>query len=338
MPTPAAALRLPHQRVFLPRTKLAYVHLRNLLTDAKRDRAARVSGYVAIWLAEEMVLLYLSGGELVNATTTHDGRDFAPVAIADALAKVPAEPELGEICFHEAPEEQLACMHAAQVGAQVSAQVGAAGTLLDWPAEMDPRAPESLFPYLAATTFDGAVEIASGSALNYLVFRDGSVRAGYLADGETGPLVVRVRRLFGTDVRRVPRTVRRFEGPPPLPIQAPPALIQAYRELATSLVRRLVAGGASGAPAVAEAARESLVASHPALRAFGNGEGAAGKGTAEPAGAVTDAMGAWITELLWAAASEGPEPEVLLREAALERRHVFQRAGFFDRLPWTVTW
>ena len=30
-----------HSRVLLPRTRLAYVHLRNLLTDAKRDRAAR---------------------------------------------------------------------------------------------------------------------------------------------------------------------------------------------------------------------------------------------------------------------------------------------------------
>ena len=59
MPQSLAALRFPHERVLLPRTKLAYVHLRNLLTDAKRDRAARVYGYVAIWLPEELVILYL---------------------------------------------------------------------------------------------------------------------------------------------------------------------------------------------------------------------------------------------------------------------------------------
>ena len=45
-----AGLRFPHSRVMLPRTRLAYVHLRNLLTDAKRDRSARLSGYVAVWL------------------------------------------------------------------------------------------------------------------------------------------------------------------------------------------------------------------------------------------------------------------------------------------------
>ena len=47
-----ASLRYPHERVLLARTKLAYVHLRNLISDAKRDRAARVFGYVAIWLPD----------------------------------------------------------------------------------------------------------------------------------------------------------------------------------------------------------------------------------------------------------------------------------------------
>src|SRR5512132_3041369 len=114
MPAPVAALRYPTQRVLLPRTKLAYVHLRNLLTDAKRDRAGRVSGYVAIWLPDELVLLYLQQGEVVNATTTHDARQYAPLPIAAAIAKVPAEPELGEICFHEASDDQLAAMYATQ--------------------------------------------------------------------------------------------------------------------------------------------------------------------------------------------------------------------------------
>jgi len=31
-------------------------------------------------------------------------------------------------------------------------------------------------------------------------------------------------------------------------------------------------------------------------------------------------------------------PEQLLAEVTRERRHMFQSAGFFDRLPWTVEW
>src|SRR5215211_3249642 len=108
-----AALRFPHSRVLLPRTRLAYIHLRNLLTDAKRDRAARISGYVAISLADELVTLYLLRGEVVNATV-RDVRGARALAITSAIEKVPQEPEFGEICFHEADLEQLACMFVSQ--------------------------------------------------------------------------------------------------------------------------------------------------------------------------------------------------------------------------------
>src|SRR5881394_3509121 len=108
---PATALRFPFSRVLLPRTRLAYIHLRNLLTDAKRDRAARISGYVAVSLPEELVILYLLGGEVVNATV-RDAKGCRAISISGALEKVPPEPEYGEICFNEADEEQLSCMFA----------------------------------------------------------------------------------------------------------------------------------------------------------------------------------------------------------------------------------
>src|SRR5678816_4780547 len=76
MPAPAAKLRYPHGRVLLQRTKLAYVHLRNLIGDAKRDRTARVAGYVAIWLPDEFLLLFLRDGEVVNCLLyTSDAAD-----------------------------------------------------------------------------------------------------------------------------------------------------------------------------------------------------------------------------------------------------------------------
>src|SRR5688572_20918910 len=109
MPSIVAGLRFPYSRVMLPRTRLAYVHLRNLLTDAKRDRSARLSGYVAIWLPEEFLVLYLQHGEVVNATVL-DAKGSRAIAISSALECVPSEPEYGEICFHEAEDNQLASM------------------------------------------------------------------------------------------------------------------------------------------------------------------------------------------------------------------------------------
>jgi hypothetical protein len=116
MPATVTSLHYPSLRVLLHRTRLAYVHLKNLLGDTKRDRQARVSGYVAIWLPEEFVTLYMLRGEVVNASI-HDKNGTQVIAIAKALEMVPTEPEYGEICFHEADEAQLACMFTAQTRA-----------------------------------------------------------------------------------------------------------------------------------------------------------------------------------------------------------------------------
>src|SRR6185503_1201716 len=136
MPAPAAQLRYPYGRVLLARTKLAYVHLRNLISDAKRDRTARVAGYVAIWLPEDFILLFLREGEVINALSA-TAKTTEAIAISSALARVPAEPEFGEIGFYEAPVELLVCLY---------------HTLLTpadpWPAGFAAGDPKVLFPHL----------------------------------------------------------------------------------------------------------------------------------------------------------------------------------------------
>jgi hypothetical protein len=328
MPLRAASLRFPCERVLLARTKLAYVHVRNLLTDAKRDRAARISGYVAIWLPEEFLVLYVSGGEVVNAMALDD-EGYRALSIADALERVPAEPEFGEICFHEASDRQLACMHYSQMEEPT-----------DWPAELDATDPDALFAHLSATTFDGMLEIVDDGAINYLLVRDGLVERCFLAEPPAKPdepEVLRARGLFA----HPGLGVFRWPTPPALPIQANPSLIQAYRELTRALVNALVEAGNPGAPAVAEYARNALVADHPCLASY--------TAVAPPpadlldpvvdADALTAGIAQWVTEIILAAVDlDTTRPENILRTVTHERRHAFQSAGFFQRLPWPVTW
>ena len=324
MPATVAGLRYPQTRVLLPRTRLAYVHLKNLLTDAKRDRAARVSGYVAIWLPEEFLLLYLQRGELVNACS-HDGKSFHPVAIGAAVEKVPHEPEYGEICFCEAEDEQLSCMYASQTSLPVP-----------WPSELRATDPSSLFPYLMATTFDGLVEIAAEGEVNYLLFRHGAAHTAYLSGAHSGTLVERVSRLFERDRRALHVTVRHWPIPAALPVQAATGLVQAYRDLTTSLVLRLVADGRESAPAIAEHARQTLVTAHPPLEGF-SFNGRPSRAVVADAGALTDAVAALVNEILWTAGNqEGHGPEEMLRELTYERRHLFLSAGLFERLSWKL--
>jgi hypothetical protein len=325
MPATVTGLRYPCTRVLLPRTRLAYVHLKNLLTDAKRDRGARVSGYVAIWLPEEFLVLYLQQGELVNACL-HDGQAFQPIAIGAAVEMVPVEPEYGEICFHETDDEQLACMFASQMGVPTP-----------WPPELRPSDPASLFPYLMASTFDGIVEIAHDGAVNYLVFKNGVVDTTYLAGMQGGSIVERVSRLFDSARRVLHMTVRRFSPPQPIPVQAPTGLVQAYRDLATSLVLRLVADGRESAPAIAEHARQTLLPLHPALEGL-SFSGRAPRAVVADADALTNGIAALINELVWTASDQaGDGPAAMLRDLMHERRHLFQSAGLYERIHWKVT-
>jgi len=326
MPASVTGLHYPSLRVQLPRTRLAYVHLKNLLTDAKRDRAARVSGYVAIWLPEELLVLYLRRGELVNATH-HDGKAFQPIAIELALDMVPTEPEYGDITFCEAEEEQLACMFASQ-----------ASVAEPFPPELRSSDPSALFPYLISCSYDGMVEITVEGGVNYLLFRDGQVGRAYLADSGQGTLVERVARLFDRERLALHVQVRRWGVPDPLPEQAPTGLVRAYRDLTTSLVLRLVADGREGAPAVAEHARQMLVTEHPALDGF-SFNGRPPKAVVADAASLTAAVAALINELLWTAGDQSSTggPGAILMELTHERRHLFQSAGLFERMSWKPT-
>ena len=320
-----AGLRFPHARVMLPRTRLAYVHLRNLLTDAKRDRAARVNAYVAVWLPEEFVVIYLLRGEVVNATLL-DKNGSRAVAIATALERIPQEPEYGDICFHEADPEQLASMFQAQT------------TQPDpWPQDLKFNDPAALFPFLMSVMFDGVLELmAAEGSVNYLVFRAGAVERAFLSFQATGSIVERVAKLFAPGSKIDEGKFKRWPSVPELPVQAPKELVQAYRELSTALVQRLVADGSASATAIAEQARQNLVKQYPDLECFSIGKKAPREPIADTA-RITSAVSAWLKEILWAAANhDGSPPEALLKELTWERRHMFQSAGFYEKMPWKV--
>ena len=328
MPLPAAALHYPHDRVLLSRTRLAYVHLRNLLTDAKRDRAAKVYGFVSVWLPEELLLLYLQEGEVVNATATPDGLQFRALSIAEAIAIVPSAAEFGEICFCEADDEQLATMYWSQVLAPVA-----------WPTELNVHDPVAMLAFLTATMHDGVVEVhAQDGGVNYGIVRDGRIARVFLTSYSAAPAETRFSALLAGGRAADRKKTRLYPVPPPLPVQAPPAMIQAYRDLVAAIVKRLVDAGVDGAPAVTEHARKQLADRHPCLDRFSLTHPHPRDPVTETP-ALSAAIGAWIGELLWTVAPpDDTRPERLLADLTRERRHMFQSAGLFDALPWKVEW
>ena len=319
-----AGLRFPHSRVMLPRTRLAYVHLRNLLTDAKRDRAARLSAYVAVWLPEEFVVLYMQRGEVVNATLL-DKAGSRAVAISTALERIPPEPEYGEICFHEADNEQLGAMFLSQTRPPDP-----------WPSDLKVNDPAALFPFLMSVMFDGVLEITADGAVNYLVFRAGAVERAFLAIQASGSIVERVAKLFAPGNKIEEAKFRRWPAVEALPLQVPRELVVAYRELSNALIQRMVASGRDSAPAIAEQARQNLIKAHPDLECFSIGKKAPREPIADTA-KITGAVASWLKEIMFATADhDATPPEALLKELTWERRHMFQSAGFYEKMPWKV--
>ena len=102
--------------------------------------------------------------------------------------------------------------------------------------------------------------------------------------------------------------------PAALPVQAPPALVQAYRDLAATLVQRLVDYGRDSAPAIAEHARQNLVAAHPVLDGFSFSKKPAKEPLADTP-ALTSGVAAWMREVMWAAVDHDVvSPDTLVRE------------------------
>src|SRR6058998_76251 len=152
-PVRLADLTFPQVNRLIHRTRLAFIHLDNLLAFAKRDRDGRVDGYITAYLPEECMLLFFRKGEAVNAASLHTrGRNV--VTITEALKRMRGEVERGE----------LVC--AAPIQSRV----------------VDPEQPGAFFPALQHEQASGVLELISNGRVSYLRFENGRFANGYFCD------------------------------------------------------------------------------------------------------------------------------------------------------------
>ena len=167
-PVRLADLTFPQVNRLIHRTRLAFIHLDNLLAFAKRDRDGRVDGYITAYLPDECLLLFFRKGEAMNAASLHTtGRQV--VTITEALKRMRAEVERGELAYSAAPMEQLAWMYQ-------SCAV---------PVEMrtvDPSDPGAFFAAFARDTVSGILELTSNARVSYVRFDAGRYHSGYFCD------------------------------------------------------------------------------------------------------------------------------------------------------------
>src|SRR2546427_6737716 len=120
-PVRLADLEFPRAHGLIHRTRLAFIHLDNLLAWGKRDRDGRVDGYIAAYLPDECLLLFFRNGEAVNAASLHTtGRQV--ITITDALNRMRLEAERSELAYWTAPMEQLAWMRSEEHTSELQSQ------------------------------------------------------------------------------------------------------------------------------------------------------------------------------------------------------------------------
>lgn len=321
-------LEFPATHVHVPRTRTLFIHLENLLHFAKVDRDGRIDGYVAAFLPDEVILLLLREGDLTTAVAvTSVGRAVLP--IPSALADIRAEAERGELVFCDAPFEQLAWMY------QSCAAPAA-------PRPLDSDGPEKLFATLKGEQFSGVLELIADGRVNYLRFDEGNFTTGCFAGKPDDiPVAQHVKVLLSprSDGSSPDLAAAVFPPADVIPAQAPPELIQHYRDLYWGIVQAADREAQGEGRKHADRIRDLIVKIHAPLAVLGTPPDV----EAVPIVATQEELNAALTE--WARQllehleilAPGIAP-IVLRDATREHRFLLQKAGFYDRLPWTVAW
>ena len=327
-PVRLADLQFPQVNRLIHRTRLAFIHLDNVLAYAKRDRDGRIDGYIAAYLPDECLLLFFRKGEAVNAATLHSaGRQV--ITITEALKRMRAEVERGDLEYCAAPMEQLAWMYASCAGGYESKPI-------------DVKQPEKFFPALQQQKTTGILELIANGRVSYLKFDQGRYVSGYFCDRpENMPPARYLETLFdpGADGATPAMSAGTFVGADDLPAQAPTALVNTYRELYWRIVDAVEREFPGEAKRRAQKVTSAIVNTHQALALL-----SVPRGTDTPDAVVrpeelSTALTDWALQLLEGAEvmMPGTAPKVL-KDATREHRYVLQAAGFYGRLPWQVTW
>lgn len=318
----------PYDVAYLPRTKLSYINLPRVLNDGKRDRSARVSGFVVIRLGEICDLIFLNDGEPFNAARIRGGQR-SPVSITEVLRRTTLEIERGEngtVGYYGATEAQLRAMLATLLFRPVSL-----GT------ELDAALPDRLFSALRERRFSGVMELRGGAAHHFLSFEDGEYRGGYFAGRQEG---VSAGEFLGSLFRSGAGELSVELYPPvdQLPLQASPGQLNLFRRVVQRATAELqVHSGNDAGREAAHAARARVAEQHPCVAAFrwARDGWSLSDAVVEPQ-ALTAGVAAWMTELFAPRADAALDPAEILARITRDDRYVLAGLGFFRRLPWPV--
>src|SRR5258705_4846159 len=327
-PVRLADLQFPQVNRLIHRTRLAFIHLDNLLAYAEHDRDGRIDGYIAAHMPDECVLLFFRKGEALNAAALHTaGRQV--ITITEALKRMRGEVERGDLEYCAAPMEQLAWMYASCAGGYQARF-------------LDVNQPEKFFPLLQQEKVTGVLELISNGRVSYLRFDQGKYLSGNSCDkADSVPPARYLESLFdaGAGGVKPAMSAGTFQAGDDLPAQAATALVNTYRELYWRIVDAVEREFPGEARRRAQKVTAAIVDTHQALALMSVPRGTDIPDAVLRPQELSTALTDCAVQLLERAAVMMPGTATkVLKDATREHRYVLQAANFYGRLPWRVTW
>ena len=323
-----AELEFPYSQVYIHRTRLPFIHLDNVLDFAKVDRDGRVDGFIAVYLPDELTVLFLENGELRNAVGYREGGRIV-LPIAQALQHIRAEQERGELVYASALSQQLAWMY------QSCAEPAAARFV-------DVEQPEQLTEVLRHEVFSGVLELIVDGNVSYLQFENGDYVDGCFAHARVDENVEDyIKRMLHPDPEgHLPRVrAAVFRHTTEIPEQASPKLVETYRVVFWALAEQADAVASGSGTKQAIKYRDRIKTTHPALEAIGQPMDQEPAAVVTTPSGLTSALSEWTRQFLEQVEIVAPgTASEALAGATREHRFVLQKNGFYDDLPWKVSW
>jgi hypothetical protein len=315
-------MRLPKGRPLLQNAKLEYINFDNILADAKKERASKISGYLEIIYPDGTEFLFLRHGEPFNAARfTREGRVAKTIHEVVHNAKTASG---GMVNLYETSEELVAMVVMTLTAKPMFKGAGLGKINVD-----------ALFEKLQKSRFHGFLELRKGVELSYVRFKDGeAVKGFFIAKPEVPLTTPALRDLFSALGPGETLLIDAYQETQETAFeQATPAMVTLFQNTINRIAQDLAdVVGPALVKKILEGSRANLAARYPFLKDFkveGNGT-VTGNTLTSPA-TLAKAFAEWTDSFAESFRSHlGKRLEPLIKNALRDYRFALKSTGFVE--------
>jgi hypothetical protein len=310
-------MRFPRGRSVLENAKLTFLNLDNILNAAKRERASKISGYVAIIYPDHSEFLFLKKGEAINAAF-FSPQEKKVIPIGELVERA-RKGYNGVVSIYEVEEELISMILTALTSEPIYSQSIEEGAesahFLKWLEDHNPT---------------GFVQFSKSPEMCYVVLRNGKLLRGYIPSRQSREISPEE---FAQLVSQDGGVVEVYKQTPQEIEQASPALTMLFLKMHNRLIEEFMeAVGPTLVKKFLNSSKKETEKEFSLIREFTVDKDVkiAGQSLATPE-ELTKSFARWIAIFLESFDSVlGPRHEEIVKRGIKDYRFAVKSTGFFD--------